>query len=647
MALTIRYKLVGLMMLMGLLPLVASLAVVVEAGSRLRISSAGRNYQWLAQGEAKTLATTLRKDVELYHLALQREEIVSALVAATTPRKSAEELKRLDELWAAQGDSAKEIQAVINNPMARQLRSLCHADPHCREILLTDTYGQLVAATDKTTDYYQADEEWWVRAYSDGRGTFYVPPIEFDSSALTWSISFCLPIYAGPLESAGVIGVAKVVLNLQTWMEQTMESVRTAGAEPALLDADGWVIYTLGVEPRSRRLSEFQVQIQRAPQEDWYLDQGKLRAYKRIDLSGGAEELHIQSPRWYLMAEVSASAALGPIYRLSLYVLISGLGLILLIFGGGMVAATLNLIRPLERLRHAADRVTAGDLSQQVATDKRRFGPNDEIGRLMDNFNQMVMAVKSSQLALAQASEMKSRFIRIAAHELRTPVSYIIGMIELLAAKRGDAELRRSLEKIRAKAMRLDEIITEMFKALPSYASQLTYAAFSLPGLVEEVVRELRPFAEGRGQRLLTQMPAALPEVRADREKLHDVLVSLLTNAMNFSPDGASSQVTLDRRENDFVAVSVADQCGGISHDEMDHLFEPFYGGRNLLLHSSGRFGYQKRGTGLGLTIARHFMRIQGGDIQVANADVGCVFTIILPIQPPLLTTLPAGQEGI
>jgi len=113
---------------------------------------------------------------------------------------------------------------------------------------------------------------------------------------------------------------------------------------------------------------------------------------------------------------------------------------------------------------------------------------------------------------------------------------------------------------------------------------------------------------------------------------VHDVLVGLITNAIKFTPDAGEIRVTTALRNGDSVAVSVADQCGGIPHDEMMHLFEPFYGGRNVLEHSSGGYGYQKRGTGLGLTIARHFTKIQNGDIEVVNTQGGCVFTMILPL---------------
>ncbi len=642
--LTIRYKFFGLMLLVGLLPLLAVLTILVEAGSRSRIESSGEGFLSMARARSERAAIIIQKDAELYRAALQEDAAMEYFAQHPAVALSDQERKKLDDAWPEMPDDAPEMRAVLDNPLSRRLREVARTDPHCREVFITDALGQEVAASARTEDFYQADETWWQQTYNGGKGQFLVTPVQFDSSTQTWNIAICFPIYARPYAQADVVGIVKAKLDFTTWMRQ-VDMGDGQGSEVVMVGPDGVILAGEGVTPLSRRVEEFSFERSHKGNSGWYLAKGAIQAFSLVELvePAGIADMNLRLPEWYLLVQTPARLVLGPIYRLSIITGVVGLALILIVFGAGLWAASRNLISPLERLRQAADRVAGGDLSHQVTGYRHRFGSGDEIGQLVDNFNRMILAVRASQSALQQASEMKSRFIRIAGHELRTPVSYIIGMADLLMLKSQDSELHESLGKIRNRAQRLDQIITEMFKALPAQTGMVTYSRFSMPQAVDEAATELRPFAEGRRQEIHTIVQGEVPEVMADKDKVHDVLVGLTTNAIKFTPDGGEITITTTMRSSEAIAVSIADQCGGIPHDEMMHLFEPFYGGRNLLEHSSGRYGDQKRGTGLGLTIARHFVKIQNGDIEVVNTKGGCVFTMILP----LLSEAPAksGQD--
>lgn len=124
---------------------------------------------------------------------------------------SAEEIAALDLAWrTAEGETAL-MQAIMANPASTRLKEFRSAHPEFPEIFVTDVRGLNSAQTNRTSDYYQADEEWWVRAYSAGRGARYHGEIEFDESAQAASIPLYVPIVN---EEGQVIGIMKAVLDM-------------------------------------------------------------------------------------------------------------------------------------------------------------------------------------------------------------------------------------------------------------------------------------------------------------------------------------------------------------------------------------------------------------------------------------------------
>jgi signal transduction histidine kinase len=151
---------------------------------------------------------------------------------------------------------------------------------------------------------------------------------------------------------------------------------------------------------------------------------------------------------------------------------------------------------------------------------------------------------------------------------------------------------------------------------------------------MEEIYLDCQPFIEKRSQRLVIEDPGTLPTIRADREKLRDIVENLLLNAIKFTPDGGLVKVGLGKRLDGGVLIAVHDQGLGIPQEEMPRLFQPFYSGSDVLKHSSGTSEYQKRGMGLGLTIVKHFVDLHGGTITVQTGSTGSVFTVSIPAGP-------------
>ena len=287
-----------------------------------------------------------------------------------------------------------------------------------------------------------------------------------------------------------------------------------------------------------------------------------------------------------------------------------------------------------------------------------------------------ITARKQAEEGLRQADQLKADFIRIASHELRTPISYILGMTHLLSQIDDPARLEAALPVIEAKARRLSDLILAMFKLLPGElgSEPLRYSPVSLTALIHDVGAELQPFLDARHQQLVSEIPSSpTPDTRppspalddltiqADRNKLRDVLENLVMNAIKFTPDGGRIHVSAGRTgvggrgsgvgvqgsgtvfssdprpptPDPRVFFSVRDEGAGIAAEDLPHLFKPFFNGGNVLQHSTGVWQYGKSGVGLGLTIVKQFVEMHGGKITVDTSPKGSVFTVTLPVDPP------------
>lgn len=156
-----------------------------------------------------------------------------------------QELEKLDQEWLHLGEDKGPLAEVLAHPISVQLRLIKEDDRRIGEILVTDRFGQLVAATNRTSDFYQADEEWWQLAWDKGKGRIYIPPIGYDASSGVWSIDLCMPI-RDP-KTAEVVGVVKAVIDVSQWFGDLSQLVGNLSLSAMLLRSDGTVIYRSGM----------------------------------------------------------------------------------------------------------------------------------------------------------------------------------------------------------------------------------------------------------------------------------------------------------------------------------------------------------------------------------------------------------------
>lgn len=626
----IRAKFAATLAVVAMLPLLIVLVATVMRWSLVRKDITGQGLLSLTMAEARGLSVSLVKDIQALQMGLHNPTISTYLV--DSPALTPAQWQELDAQWPTLTPDSPALSAILKHPIVPWLRQIEEADPRILQSFVTDQYGQLVAATRKTNDYYQADEDWWQHAYDEGRGQIVVSPVEFDPSVQAHTLQVCLPIY----EEDVVVGVANFKLDLGKWLASSIAPDNSLGAKPMLVRDDGTILYRRGLAPLSQKAERYGP-IVRGRRTGWTIYDEEFQGHVPIAVVDRIGGTTARMPRMSLVMYVSEAPIMRPMYRIAAAGMLAGLLIIGSLFLTGLLMADRLIVRRIRRLESAARVVASGDLSGRVAPSRHRLGFQDEIDDLVHDFNEMASRVERTHQELSAANELKSNFIKVASHELRTPISYILGVIKLLRSNRDPERLANAMTSIAMRAQRLDDIIHAMFKLLPEQLSEqmLRYEDVSLQDLLEEVYVECFPFVEQREQKLKIEVAPHLPILRADRDKMRDVIENLVINAIKFTPDHGQVTVTIRAEMDEAVSIAVADQGSGIPEKDLPYLFQPFYSGGEVLQHSTGESGYQKRGMGLGLAIVRHFVELHGGTVTLATGPSGCTFTVVVPVRRP------------
>ena len=281
----------------------------------------------------------------------------------------------------------------------------------------------------------------------------------------------------------------------------------------------------------------------------------------------------------------------------------------------------------------------------------RWFGTNTDVSEQIAAETERERLLRAEQVArrvAEEASRARTQFLAVMSHELRTPLNAIGGYAELLElGLRGpvtDAQ-RTDLARIRRSQQHLLGLINEIlnFTKLESGTVSFDSDDVGVMEMLNDVVGMIHPQAAAKGLRLEVDAPDPRIAVRADREKLRQVLINLTTNAVKFTPAPGTVSVACVA-EAALVRIVVRDTGMGIPHDKLDAVFEPFVQVRPDLARVV-------EGTGLGLSISRALARGLGGDLTVSSEmGAGSVFTVIMPRATDMAVApgeLPADHEPL
>ncbi|MES2522879.1 MAG: HAMP domain-containing sensor histidine kinase [Gemmatimonadota bacterium] len=370
-------------------------------------------------------------------------------------------------------------------------------------------------------------------------------------------------------------------------------------------------------------------------------------------------EAEVPGMPWVVFVETPLSAV--HVGARKLVVTMAGLGVLLTIVGSIVsVVIGRRVARPLAALTNAAEAISQGDYARRVPF----VGP-DEIGRLGKSFNQMASEVDQAraqlqdrlqdarrsaielersneqlQLAMTEAERLredaqdanraKSDFLAVMSHELRTPLNAIGGYAQLLDlgihGPVTDAQ-HDALTRIARSQAHLLRLINDVLNFARVDAGQVRYAMHDIP--VDETLAGIEPLVapqmRDKGLCFTFRQSDPLMTVYADSDKLQQVVLNLLTNAIKFTPDGGHIGMDYDR-DGETVHIRVRDDGPGIPEERLQAIFDPF-------VQLDRSVTQTRDGVGLGLAISRDLARGMGGDLTVeSEIGVGSTFIVVLPV---------------
>jgi two-component system sensor histidine kinase BaeS len=694
MRLGIRGKLIGTLMLIGLLPLVISLVVILAGGAAIRFRAIRDLYEDTATICANRISyTLLHEELDKLVMIARLPSVTNYVLAHSAPAPADGAIplptasdQALDRRWAELMETDPAISAILHNEATVQLTMMSDVDTHRRHTQITNTRGQVIASDSKTDDFFQADEDWWQAAYDHGRGRIYVSTITTSNGGKDkfkpgeQVVEIALPIYAAADGKPALIGILKDELAV-TWLLQALHDIPAAkhlGVLTQLVDLNTMkAVYTAGDQtaadnPLAARSLKFYLD-HRDPTRVGtvtLLNNGLIVGAARVGIGGDLKDSPAQlfaaatAPEWMVLVSNSSDAAMAPVYGLAAIAAAIGIALILVLFILGVVISNREFIMPLLRLRAATAAVGRGELNVRVLSDdpRDRTFHQDEMGQLAHDFDAMTRQLQKNIHQLARSNEAKRRFMELAGHELRTPVTYLLGVcqlaqkqLQLLSAAATDgtpedartialaaqnaASIASALNRIAAKTQRLTRIIDNLLKLVNNdqFTTRMNKTPVDIRAMILQVTADHRPFIAERKQQLEVDVSENLPSIEADRDKLEDTLTNLLSNAIRFSPDGSKVRIAAHQVVGDMLEILVEDSGPGIPAEDLANLFEPFYTGTDVLHHTSGTTEYGTRGIGLGLAIVRRFVELHGGIVRAkallqGGQTVGTQFQILLPL---------------
>ncbi|MCA9961209.1 MAG: HAMP domain-containing protein [Anaerolineales bacterium] len=330
-------------------------------------------------------------------------------------------------------------------------------------------------------------------------------------------------------------------------------------------------------------------------------------------------EVDAQVVGWLLPTEdinrrLPATAEASFLQRVNQALFLGALGATAVALLIGIILAR-TLSRPIRELTSATRALAAGNLDQTVPVRSA-----DELGELAASFNQM-------SADLTHASQLRRQMTADIAHDLRTPLSVILGYTEALSEGKlpGSPDVYTVMHR---EAQHLNHLVDDLRTLSLADAGELplTRRAVAPDDLLQRTLLAYSPQAESQSVALRLEMAPDLPILLVDPERMAQVLNNLVSNALRYTPSGGTITLAAAPTPDQQVQITVSDTGSGIDPLDLPHIFDRFYRGEKSRAQQEGE-------SGLGLAIAKSLVEAHGGSIYAASEPGhGTIFTLTLPI---------------
>lgn len=389
---SLREKIIVVSLALTLIPLSILVVVTNRASTDILTQRTGTALKNLADTQARNVVALIEQETRVLDVLAFDTAVVSAVKQANESysgdaNAARAQVEKLDEEWraadAVNTDADTLVAARLNNAAANVLRRFRASYPENVEVFVTDRYGANVAATNRTSDYNQADEEWWQAAYNNGQGAVYIGQPAFDESSQTNAVNIAVPLYGD--DGITVQGILRTTFTIQA-LSTLLESIRPgqSGHTHVLLPNN----HTIGYDQASPHDMASLERIRTAPGDVVEVTSPGIppRFYSRTtiqDAAGGAAGTAISNLNWTVLVHQNRDEILAPVEAQTRGTIV--LALIVALVGGLIAFGGAELLtRPIARLRATAEQVRAGNLQARAPVETQ-----DEIGELAATFNQM------------------------------------------------------------------------------------------------------------------------------------------------------------------------------------------------------------------------------------------------------------------
>lgn len=294
---------------------------------------------------------------------------------------------------------------------------------------------------------------------------------------------------------------------------------------------------------------------------------------------------------------------------------LSGIGALFLALGV-IVVLSRTLSNPLLQMEKATRKIARGDLNTRV-----KVKTADEIGTLGQAINDLARELKRYQ-------ETRSELFANISHELRTPVTYLEGYVNILkeGLYQSEEEKEQYLEIIKQESTRLSRLINDLLELSKMEEGKMTLNQewIDMREMIETILPRVELQAKKKGLQLKVDIQDNLPLINVDGLRMEQIVTNLLDNALRYTDHGWVG-IRIERARSGDLMISIEDSGKGIPEDELPYIFERFY---RVEKSRSRDFG----GTGLGLAIVKQLVDMQGGTISVfSEVGKGTRFQILFP----------------
>jgi methyl-accepting chemotaxis protein len=403
----IAVKLIAIMILIALLPLAATTYFNANNTSTALRTQIGESFAELATSTADQICRALTENIRLLETMALSHLVWEELEARNQTYTGTEEailsqITELDDLWMAAADSNPLIQDTISgdeetNPVAHIFHDFRELYPQNVEVFATDRYGAVVGSTNRTSNYYQADEKWWQAAWNNGEGDVYVSTPEYEESAGITAIGVAVPVRNHQGETVGVL---RTTMDLQPIKDIVTRVKVGQSGHITLVDDRGFIIADPAEERVRTRIPGPMLNLglpatQGAHWTELLDEDGTpiILGYSKPSYTGGIQA--IEDLSWTTLASLDAQEALAPISASTRLTFLSG-AIAILVAAGLAILVTRGLTVQIRQIMRLFGEIGIGNFEARTEVTS-----GDELGSLANSLNAML----DNTLALIQTRE--------------------------------------------------------------------------------------------------------------------------------------------------------------------------------------------------------------------------------------------------